>query len=87
MVLTDNIRGQVDLVPDGIVEDCPAVAGAILSGARLIHSVIRTEREFQAVDRTARNKIQVVQTLTLMSRMGINIRPGNGRRYGRYGSR
>ena len=58
-------------VPDGIVEIVP-FAGAILTSARLIHSVIRTEREFQAVDRTAKNKIQVVQTLTLMSRMGIN---------------
>ena len=67
-LLTDNMG--ID-VPDGIVEIVP-FAGAILSGARLIHSVIRTEREFQAVDRTARNKIQVVQTLTLMSRMGIN---------------
>ena len=67
-LLTDNMG--ID-VPDGIVEIVP-FAGAILSGARLIHSVIRTEREFQAIDRTARNKIQVVQTLTLMSRMGIN---------------
>ena len=67
-LLTDNMG--ID-VPDSIVEIVP-FAGAILASARLIHSVIRTEREFQAVDRTARNKIQVVQTLTLMSRMGIN---------------
>ena len=67
-LLTDNMG--ID-VPDRIVEIVP-FAGAILTSARLIHSVIRTEREFQAVDRTAKNKIQVVQTLTLMSRMGIN---------------
>ena len=67
-LLVDNMG--ID-VPDSIVEIVP-FAGAILASARLIHSVIRTEREFQAVDRTARNKIQVVQTLTLMSRMGIN---------------
>ena len=42
-----------------------------MASARLIHSVLRTEREFKAADRTTRNKIQVVQTLTLMSRMGI----------------
>ncbi len=38
----------------------------------MIHSVITTEQQFKAADRTTRNKIQVVQTLTLMSRMGIN---------------
>ena len=31
----------------------------------------KTENEFKAADRTSKNKIQVVQTLTLMSRMGI----------------
>ena len=58
-------------VPDSIVEIVP-FAGAIFAGARLVYSVIKTEGEFKAVDRTARNKIQVVQSLTLMSRMGIN---------------
>ena len=58
-------------VPDSIVEIAP-FAGAIFAGARLVYSVIKTEGEFKAVDRTARNKIQVVQSLTLMSRMGIN---------------
>ena len=67
-LLADNMG--ID-VPDSIVEIVP-FSGTILASARLIHSVIRTEREFQAVDRTAKNKIQVVQTLTLMSRMGIN---------------
>ena len=57
-------------IPDGVVDIVP-YAGAILASARLIHSVLRTEKEFKAVDRTTRNKIQVVQTLTLMSRMGI----------------
>ena len=67
-LLADNM--DID-VPDSTIEIVP-FSGAVLASARLIHSVIRTEREFQAVDRTARNKIRVVQTLTLMSRMGIN---------------
>ena len=65
--LSDNLG--ID-VPDGIVDIIP-YAAAIVGGARLIHSVLTTEKEFKAADRTTRNKIQVVQTLTLMSRMGI----------------
>ena len=57
-------------IPDGIGEILP-YAGVIIAGARLVHSVIKTEKTFEAVDRTTKNKIQVVQTLTLMSRMGI----------------
>lgn len=57
-------------IPDGIVDIVP-YAAAVAGGARLIHSVLKTEREFKAADRTTRNRIQVVQTLTLMSRMGI----------------
>ena len=59
-------------VPDGAVEMVP-YAGAIIGGARLIHSALKTEREFKAADRTTRNRIQVVQTLTLMSRMGVSM--------------
>ena len=58
-------------VPDGPVEIVP-YAGAIIAGARLIYSVLSTERQFKAVDRTTKNRIQVVQTLTLMSRMGVS---------------
>ncbi len=57
-------------VPDGVGDIIP-YAGAIIAGARLVHSVLKTEKEFKAADRTARNKIQVVQSLTLMSRIGI----------------
>ena len=57
-------------VPDGVGDIIP-YAGAIIAGARLVHSVLKTEKEFKAADRTTRNKIQVVQSLTLMSRMGI----------------
>ena len=57
-------------IPDGLGDIIP-YAGAIIAGARLIYTVIQTEREFKAADRTTRNKIQVVQTLTLMSRMGV----------------
>ncbi len=68
----DTLSGNLGIdVPDGVAEIIP-YAGAIIAGARLIHSVISTEREFSDVDRSARNRIQVVQTLTLMSRMGIN---------------
>ncbi|MYC35010.1 MAG: hypothetical protein F4X64_17800 [Chloroflexi bacterium] len=66
-ILTDNLG--ID-IPDGVGEFVP-YAGAILATSRLIYSVIQTERQFKAVDRTTRNKIQVVQTLTLMSRMGV----------------
>ena len=58
-------------VPDGIVDIVP-YAGTIIAGARLIYSALQTERDFKAVDRTTLNKIQVVQALTLMSRMGVS---------------
>ena len=58
--ILDNLS---DIIPYG---------AAIAVSARLLYGVIRTEREFRAADRTTRNKIQVVQTLTLMSRMGIS---------------
>ena len=66
-LLTDNLG--ID-IPDGVGEIVP-YAGAILAGTRLIYGAIRTEQQFKAVDRTTRNKIQVVQALTLMSRMGV----------------
>ena len=67
----DTLSGNMGLdIPDGVVDIIP-YAGAIVAGARLIHSVLQTEKEFKAADRTTRNKIQVVQTLTLMSRMGV----------------
>ena len=65
--LADNLG--ID-VPDSLVKILP-YAGAVVAGARLIYGVIRTEREFREADRTTRNKIQVVQALTLMARMGI----------------
>ena len=66
--LSDNLG--ID-VPDGIGEIVP-LAGPIIAGARLIYGALRTEREFKAADRTTRNKIHVVQTLTLMTRMGVS---------------
>ena len=54
----------------GVAEAIPG-AGAIIAASRLIYNTVKTEKEFKAADRTTRNKIQVVQTLTLMSRMGI----------------
>ena len=64
--LTDNLG--ID-VPEGVVDIIP-YAAAIVAGARLIYSVIKTEKEFKEADRTTKNKLQVVQTLALMSRMG-----------------
>ena len=66
--LSDNMG--VD-VPSGVTDLLPYV-GAIVAGARLIYGVVSTERKFQEADRTTKNKIQVVQTLTLMSRMGVS---------------
>lgn len=67
----DTLSGNLGIdVPDGLGDILP-YAGAIIAGAKLIYSVIQTERQFQAVERTERNKIQVVQTLTLMSRVGV----------------
>ena len=59
-------------VPDNIVQIVP-YATAILGSARLLYSVLRTEKQFKTVDRTEKNKVQVVQTLTLMSKMGISV--------------
>ncbi len=66
--LSDNMG--VD-IPDGVVDIIP-YAAAIAGGMRLIYSAINTEMEFKTADRTTKNRIQVVQTLTLMSRMGIS---------------
>ena len=54
----------------GVAEAVPG-AGALIAASRLIYNAVKTEKEFKAADRTTKNKIQVVQTLTLMSRMGI----------------
>ncbi len=58
-------------IPDGIVDMVP-YAAAVVGGARLIYSVVKTERDFKAAERTTRNQIQVVQTLTLMSKMSAS---------------
>ena len=58
-------------IPDGVVDIVP-YAAALVGGARLIYGALKTEREFTAADRTTKNRIQVVQTLTLMSRMGVS---------------
>ena len=58
-------------LPDSVGEMVP-YAGAIIMGARLIYNVIKTEKEFSTADRTTKNKMQVVQTLTLMSRFSVS---------------
>ena len=77
--LTASAKDNLDIlannmgidIPDG-VEDLLPYAGAILASGRLIYSVLKTEKQFKAVDRTTKNKLQIVQTLTLMSRMGVS---------------
>lgn len=67
----DIISGNLGIdIPEGVMEVLP-YAGAIMASIRLLHNVISTERTFRAADRTTKNKIQVVQTLTLVSRMGL----------------
>ena len=58
-------------LPDSVGEMVP-YAGAIIMGARLIYNVIKTEKEFSTADRTTKNKMQVVQALTTMSRFGVS---------------
>ena len=65
--LTDNLG--ID-IPDGVGDLLP-YAGIIIAAARLIAGAIQTENTFRDLDRTDRNKMHVVQTITLMSRMGI----------------
>ena len=67
----NTLSGNMGIdIPDGLGDLLP-YAGVLIAAARLIYSVLQTEKEFKAADRTTRNKIQVVQTLTLMSRMGV----------------
>ena len=58
-------------IPDGVGDVLP-IAGGILLAARLIHSVWDTEKGFSAADRTTKNKVHVVRTLTLMSRFAVS---------------
>ena len=58
-------------LPDSVGEIVPYL-GAIIIGTRLIYDAIKTEKEFSTADRTTKNKMQVVQALTTMSRFGIS---------------
>lgn len=67
----NTLSGNMGIdIPDGVVDVIP-YAPAIVGGVRLIYSVLKTERDFKAAERTTRNQIQVIQTLTLMSRIGV----------------
>ena len=66
-VLSNNLG--ID-IPDDVGELLP-YAGVIIAAARLIAGAIQTENTFKDVNRTTRNKMHVVQTITLMSRMGV----------------
>jgi len=57
-------------IPDSVGEALPYVGGAIVAG-RLTHTALKSEGEFKDADRTTKNKIHVVRTLTMMSRFVI----------------
>lgn len=76
--LVEGIIDGLETLAENLDIDVPArlgglipYAGAIIGGIRLIYSVMKTEAEFKEAGRTTKNKIQVVQTLTLMARIGI----------------
>ena len=56
-------------IPDGLVDFIP-YAPAIKAVGLLAYNVVKTGREFSALERTEKIKVQVVQALTLMSRIG-----------------
>lgn len=60
----------VDL-PDTLGEALPYASGVLVAWI-LIRGALKTEREFKESDRTTKNKIHVVRTLTMLSRFGIN---------------
>ena len=70
--LVEGIEDGLEILSNAmeVADAIPGVA-AIAATARLIYSAMKTEKEFKAADRTTKNKIQVVQTLTLMSRLGV----------------
>ena len=70
--LVEGIEDGLEILSNAleVADAIPGVA-AIAASARLIYSAMKTEKEFKAADRTTKNKIQVVHTLTLMSRMGV----------------
>ena len=57
-------------ISDSIGEAIPDVGGVWVAG-RLIHTVLKSEGEFKDADRSTKNRIHVVRTLTMMSRFGI----------------
>ncbi|MCY4188784.1 MAG: hypothetical protein OXD30_09900 [Bryobacterales bacterium] len=57
-------------IPDSLGEALPAV-GSLVAAITLIRGAINTERKFREVDRTSKNKLHVVQALSLMCRFGI----------------
>lgn len=58
----------IDL-PDEISDLLPYV-GELLSGLRLIHTIVTTEKDFAHLDRGDKNRLHVVRTLALLTRFG-----------------
>ena len=57
-------------MPDSVGEAIPYLGGILVAG-RLTHTALKSEGEFKDADRTTKNRIHVVRTLTMMSRFGI----------------
>lgn len=67
----ETLAGNYGLdIPDDIAGMVPYI-GEIAIGLRLVFGAIKTENQFKALDRTAKNKMHVVQALTAMARIGI----------------
>ena len=76
--LVGGIKDGLDTLVDNLGIKVPANiekviphAGTIIVGIKLLNSIRSTEMTFKEADRTTKNKIQVVRTLTLISRMGL----------------
>lgn len=68
----DALCGNLGIdIPDRLSGMLPYLA-EIMLGIQIIVDIVRNERKLTDVDRTTKNKIAVVGTLTLMSRFGIH---------------
>ena len=76
--LVEGVSGGLETLSDNLgldiadsVGELLPIAGSLFMAVSLIRGALSTELHFRDVDRTDKNKIQVVQALTLMSRFGI----------------
>ena len=67
MQLSENMGLDIS---DGIGEAIPYL-GTAISAARVTYSVVKTESEFRHVNRTTRNRVQLVQNIPIVVRVCI----------------